>query len=156
MDDGLSFLFFLLISTQSFFFCLPTDRAANKRQDERIRIRQIYVPELIIRLHYLLYSSRQHIPGYVLPAPLGLSILMFLFFHFLFSFAFIPETSNAPSNSPTSSPTPDTGYMKPSAGTVGGAFWIISRLCGRLYWREWRMGARIRLELSQLFDHDYQ
>jgi nuclear pore complex protein Nup107 len=38
------------------------DRAAYKRQDERARIRQIYVPELIIRLHYLLYSSRNFIP----------------------------------------------------------------------------------------------
>ncbi|KIM43977.1 hypothetical protein M413DRAFT_68391 [Hebeloma cylindrosporum] len=36
---------------------------ALKRQHERARIRQIYVPELIIRLHYLLYTSRKYIPG---------------------------------------------------------------------------------------------
>ena len=39
-------------------FLLPGDR----RRRELIRIRQIYIPELIIRLHSLLVTSRQRIP----------------------------------------------------------------------------------------------
>ena len=37
----------------------------DRRRRELIRIRQIYVPELIIRLHSLLFTSRQWIPEYV-------------------------------------------------------------------------------------------
>jgi nuclear pore complex protein Nup107 len=51
------------------------------------------VPELIIRLHYLLYSSRKHIPGYVhfyspffLLNPILISLLFFLSFPFPFLF----------------------------------------------------------------------
>ena len=39
--------------------------AESRRQFELIRIRQIYVPELIIRLHNMLFTSRQMIPEYV-------------------------------------------------------------------------------------------
>ncbi|KAF9221187.1 hypothetical protein BS17DRAFT_846289 [Gyrodon lividus] len=35
----------------------------DRRQREMSRIRQIYIPELILRLHVMLYSSRKHIPG---------------------------------------------------------------------------------------------
>ncbi|EGO23158.1 hypothetical protein SERLADRAFT_450816 [Serpula lacrymans var. lacrymans S7.9] len=35
----------------------------DRRQHELTRIRQIYVPELIIRLHMMLFSSRDHVPG---------------------------------------------------------------------------------------------
>ncbi|KAF8962886.1 nuclear pore protein 84/107 [Flammula alnicola] len=38
------------------------DIGGDRRRRELIRIRQIYVPELILRLHYLLYSSRKLIP----------------------------------------------------------------------------------------------
>lgn len=34
----------------------------DRRRRELIRIRQIYIPELIIRLHSLLFNSRQRIP----------------------------------------------------------------------------------------------
>lgn len=45
-----------------------TDRVvvADRRLRELIRIRQIFVPELIIRLHAMLYTSRVKIPEYVL------------------------------------------------------------------------------------------
>ncbi|KAN0078059.1 Nuclear pore protein 84/107 [Tylopilus felleus] len=36
---------------------------ANRRHREMLRIRQIYIPELILRLHVMLHSSREHIPG---------------------------------------------------------------------------------------------
>ncbi len=39
---------------------------ADQRTKDLIRIRQIYIPELIIRLHYLLFNSRQLFPEYVL------------------------------------------------------------------------------------------
>ncbi|KIJ62485.1 hypothetical protein HYDPIDRAFT_94356 [Hydnomerulius pinastri MD-312] len=35
----------------------------DRQHREMARIRQIYVPELILRLHIMLYSSREHIPG---------------------------------------------------------------------------------------------
>jgi nuclear pore complex protein Nup107 len=35
----------------------------DNRRRELIRIRQIYIPELIIRLHAMLFISRHHIPG---------------------------------------------------------------------------------------------
>ncbi len=38
---------------------------ADQRTKDLIRIRQIYIPELIIRLHYLLFNSRQLFPEYV-------------------------------------------------------------------------------------------
>ncbi|KAF9557921.1 hypothetical protein CPC08DRAFT_819621 [Agrocybe pediades] len=38
------------------------DDAEKQRQNELARIRQIYVPELIIRLHYILFGSRKLIP----------------------------------------------------------------------------------------------
>jgi len=37
--------------------------AGDSRRRELIRIRQIYIPELIIRLHAMLFISRHHIPG---------------------------------------------------------------------------------------------
>lgn len=37
----------------------------DRRRRELIRIRQIYIPELIIRLHVLLFTSRHTIPGFV-------------------------------------------------------------------------------------------
>ncbi|KAG8215686.1 nuclear pore complex protein [Butyriboletus roseoflavus] len=36
---------------------------ADRRHHEMQRIRQIYIPELILRLHVVLYSSREHITG---------------------------------------------------------------------------------------------
>ncbi|KAI9454791.1 nuclear pore protein 84/107 [Boletus coccyginus] len=36
---------------------------ADRGHREMLRIRQIYIPELILRLHVMLYSSREHIPG---------------------------------------------------------------------------------------------
>jgi len=41
----------------------PVDR----RKRELVRIRQIFIPELIFRLHHLLYTSRKWIPEYVPP-----------------------------------------------------------------------------------------
>ncbi|KAI6008910.1 nuclear pore protein 84/107 [Pisolithus orientalis] len=41
------------------------DREVDRRHLEMLRVRQIYVPELILRLHVMLYSSREHIPGFV-------------------------------------------------------------------------------------------
>ncbi|KIJ62482.1 hypothetical protein HYDPIDRAFT_94508, partial [Hydnomerulius pinastri MD-312] len=38
----------------------------DRQHREMSRIRQIYVPELILRLHIMLYSSRECIPGSVL------------------------------------------------------------------------------------------
>ena len=38
----------------------------DERRKDLIRIRQIYIPELIIRLHFLLFDSRHFIPEYVL------------------------------------------------------------------------------------------
>ncbi|KAF8553085.1 hypothetical protein OG21DRAFT_1589517 [Imleria badia] len=35
----------------------------DRRHREMLRIRQIYIPELILRLHVMLHSSREHIPG---------------------------------------------------------------------------------------------
>ena len=40
--------------------------ADEKRCYELVRIRQIYIPELVMRLHSLLVSSRAFIPRYVL------------------------------------------------------------------------------------------
>ena len=40
--------------------------SGDRRRRELIRIRQIYIPELIIRLHALLFTSRQWIPEYVI------------------------------------------------------------------------------------------
>ena len=37
----------------------------DERRKDLIRIRQIYIPELIIRLHFLLFDSRHFIPEYV-------------------------------------------------------------------------------------------
>lgn len=42
---------------------------ADRRGRELARIRQIFIPELILRLHGLLISSRTHIPEYVLRFP---------------------------------------------------------------------------------------
>ncbi|KAI6008883.1 nuclear pore protein 84/107 [Pisolithus orientalis] len=39
------------------------DGGVDRRYLEMLRVRQIYVPELILRLHVMLYSSREHIPG---------------------------------------------------------------------------------------------
>lgn len=38
------------------------DDAGDRRSRELTRVRQIYVPELILRLHVMLYASREHIP----------------------------------------------------------------------------------------------
>ena len=38
----------------------------DARRRELIRIRQTYIPDLVMRIHALMLSSRQHIPGYVL------------------------------------------------------------------------------------------
>ncbi|KAG9312442.1 putative nuclear pore protein 107 [Chiua virens] len=44
---------------------LPDQRnPADHRHLEMLRIRQIYIPELILRVHVMLYSSRDHIPGF--------------------------------------------------------------------------------------------
>ena len=42
---------------------------ADRRGRELARIRQIFIPELILRLHELLVSSRTHIPECVLRFP---------------------------------------------------------------------------------------
>ena len=41
--------------------------AKGRRRFELIRIRQIYIPELILRLHNMLFTSRQLIPECVEP-----------------------------------------------------------------------------------------
>ncbi|KAL4062442.1 nuclear pore protein 84/107 [Scleroderma yunnanense] len=41
----------------------PDANGADHRHREMLRVRQIYVPELILRLHVMLFSSREHIPG---------------------------------------------------------------------------------------------
>lgn len=38
----------------------------ERRRRDLARIRQIFIPEFILRLHYCLYKSRRHIPEYVL------------------------------------------------------------------------------------------
>ncbi|PPQ72703.1 hypothetical protein CVT24_012914 [Panaeolus cyanescens] len=38
------------------------DSVSDRRLRELVRIRQIYIPELIIRLHYILFTSRKAIP----------------------------------------------------------------------------------------------
>lgn len=37
------------------------DETGDRRSRELIRVRQIYVPELILRLHVMLYASREHV-----------------------------------------------------------------------------------------------
>ncbi|KAG2115553.1 hypothetical protein BD769DRAFT_1363425 [Suillus cothurnatus] len=39
------------------------DEIGDRRSRELTRIRHIYVPELILRLHVMLYASREHVPG---------------------------------------------------------------------------------------------
>ncbi|KAH7921000.1 nuclear pore protein 84/107 [Leucogyrophana mollusca] len=39
-----------------------SNTGGDRRQREMNRIRQIYIPELIIRLHIMLFASREHIP----------------------------------------------------------------------------------------------
>jgi len=127
-----------------------TDRAAYKRQDERARIRQIYVPELIIRLHYLLYSSRKFIPESVLSVLLRAAVkLLTLFFFFPPS---NPGTLNAPSSWQILLPTHDTDYTKHLVATVGELLLITSRSCDKLSWQDWKMEARIRLGSLHLLD----
>jgi hypothetical protein len=48
------------------FFTHWTTHLADRRVRELARIRQVFVPELILRLHALLVSSRIHIPECVL------------------------------------------------------------------------------------------
>jgi nuclear pore complex protein Nup107 len=38
------------------------DETGDRRSRELTRVRQIYVPELILRLHVMLYASREHVP----------------------------------------------------------------------------------------------
>ena len=38
---------------------------AEKRRKEMIRVRRLFIPELVIRLHSLLYASRKWFPEYV-------------------------------------------------------------------------------------------
>ncbi|KAG2346195.1 hypothetical protein BDR05DRAFT_959792 [Suillus weaverae] len=38
------------------------DETGDRRSRELTRVRQIYVPELILRLHVVLYASREHVP----------------------------------------------------------------------------------------------
>lgn len=38
---------------------------AEKRRKEMIRVRRLFIPELVIRLHSLLFASRKWFPGYV-------------------------------------------------------------------------------------------
>jgi nuclear pore complex protein Nup107 len=55
-----------LLSTHFFFHSLDNALIADRRVRELARIRQVFVPELILRLHMLLVSSRTHIPECVL------------------------------------------------------------------------------------------
>lgn len=56
----------------SFFFKVlcqvlkSAEKTGDRRRRELIRIRQMYIPELIIRLHSLLFISRPHIKELVL------------------------------------------------------------------------------------------
>lgn len=60
----------LQIANVELIFMLKNLRCVGeKRRRELTRIRQIYVPELIIRLHSLLVSSRAFIPEYVNTVP---------------------------------------------------------------------------------------
>ncbi|KAG2344606.1 hypothetical protein BDR05DRAFT_998994 [Suillus weaverae] len=38
------------------------DETGDRRSRELTRVRQIFVPELILRLHVMLYASREHVP----------------------------------------------------------------------------------------------
>ncbi|KAG1743847.1 hypothetical protein EDB19DRAFT_1849782 [Suillus lakei] len=38
------------------------DETGDRRSRELARIRQIYIPELILRLHVMLHASREHVP----------------------------------------------------------------------------------------------
>lgn len=42
----------------------------DRRRRELIRIRQVYIPELIVRLHIALFTSRHQIPEFVAPVSL--------------------------------------------------------------------------------------
>ncbi|KAF7294646.1 Nuclear pore complex protein [Mycena indigotica] len=42
---------------------VDVDESLDRRRRDLIRIRQIFIPELIIRLHFVLFSSRGHFPG---------------------------------------------------------------------------------------------
>jgi len=55
--------------------CINVD---ERRRRELVRIRQIYVPELIIRLHSLLVSSKSFVPECVLSLSLTCSIFLTL------------------------------------------------------------------------------
>lgn len=43
----------------------PPPRLGDRRRRDLIRIRQIYIPELVIRLHAMLFTSRDKIPKFV-------------------------------------------------------------------------------------------
>lgn len=60
-------LFFDVFFFFFFLWLTPEQRlVADRRGRELARIRQIFIPELILRLHALLVSSRKHIPECVL------------------------------------------------------------------------------------------
>jgi nuclear pore complex protein Nup107 len=62
----------LFFNFSFFFWWLTLEQCflADRRGRELGRIRQIFIPELILRLHGLLVSSRTHIPECVLRFPL--------------------------------------------------------------------------------------
>ncbi|KAG1743858.1 hypothetical protein EDB19DRAFT_1697425 [Suillus lakei] len=41
---------------------MMSDETGDRRSRELTRIRQIYIPELILRLHVMTYASREHVP----------------------------------------------------------------------------------------------
>ena len=129
-DNGLHFSVFDVPYNSLYRPSSATDRAAYNRQDDRAQIRQIYVPELIIRLHYILYSLRKLIPESVLsvflPAVVKLLIIALL----------NPGTLNAPSSWQILLLTHDTGCMRHLVATVGEPLLITSRSCDRLWWQD--------------------
>jgi Nuclear pore protein 84 / 107 len=114
--------------------------AADRRVRELARIRQVFVPELILRLHTLLVSSRTHIPEYVLisvsssSAPSSSRIFC----------SVLLATSGTPCSWRISSRTRGTCCSPSLRGRTDGGSRSISPLYAPLCWRGWSMEGLTR------------
>ena len=117
--------------------CKLTPTIGDRRRRDLARIRQIYIPELIIRLHSMLVNSRSRIPEFVV-GPRGLwcerSSHMCL------------GTSRTPSPLSTLSPTHGTGCTMISQVKTDAGWEITSVLSGRRCLRVLRVEDRIPSE----------
>ena len=78
----------------------------DRRRRELIRVRQIFMPELVIRLHNILYDSRTRFLKYVEINQCGCDVHL----------TYLAEISRAPSSLQISSPTRNTSCTKISLG----------------------------------------